>query len=91
MRLLHIERLQPDMSKDVRAVAIFDMQLSQDVRVYGLRLMRAPDGRHVVYAPSANGGRRVATFSPALAAELAELATNELQGARNRHGTTSRI
>lgn len=49
----------------VREIARFDLQLSHDVKLYGLRLMRAPDGRYLTYAPS-SGGRRFATFAPSL-------------------------
>lgn len=51
----------------VKVVATFDLQLTDDVALYGMRLCRAPDGRHVTYAPTALGGRRSATFARSLA------------------------
>ncbi|MEF2549986.1 hypothetical protein VQ042_01225 [Aurantimonas sp. A2-1-M11] len=90
MRINHLERVASNPAKDVKALAVFDLELSDDCRIYGLRLMRAPDGRHLVYAPSGNGGRRLATFSTALAAEIAEIAASEMERASNSHGTYSR-
>ncbi|MCD7109727.1 hypothetical protein LRX75_11830 [Rhizobium sp. DKSPLA3] len=90
MRITEIQRTTPHPGKAVRALATFDLEFSNDVRLFGLRLMEAPDGRLLVYAPSANGGRRLATFSPALSDKIAELAATELERAQNRHGAYSR-
>ncbi|MET4278715.1 MULTISPECIES: hypothetical protein [unclassified Bradyrhizobium] len=49
----------------MREIARFDLQLSDEVRLYGLRLMQTREGRRLTYAPS-SGGRRFATFAPAL-------------------------
>lgn len=65
MKILDLKPSTFDSGGSVREVARFDLQLSEDVRLYGLRLMRAPDGRHLTYAPS-SGGRRFATFAPSL-------------------------
>lgn len=53
----------------MREIARFDLQLSDDVRLYGLRLMQTPEGRHLTYAPS-SGGRRFATFAPAIVDDI---------------------
>jgi len=85
--------LQPVASRGggtMRLVASFDLELSSEVRIYGLRLMQAPGGRHVTYAPNGNGGRRLATFSPALATAITEAAINELEGHVTADGTTSK-
>ena len=42
--------------------------------------MEAPDGKRLIYAANANGGRRTATFSPALAQAITAAATQQLQG-----------
>ncbi|KQR77596.1 hypothetical protein [Rhizobium sp. Leaf341] len=89
MKITEIHRTTPQPGKAVRAVAIFDLEVSDDLRMFGLRLMEAPDGRFLIYAPSANGGRRLATFSPALSCQIADLAATELKGARDRHGNAS--
>ena len=90
MRITDIQRTTPLPSKAVRALATFDLELSSDVRIFGCKLMEAPDGRRLVYAPSANGGRRLATFSPALSDQIADLAAAELERAQHRHGAYSR-
>ena len=56
-------------------VATFDLQITGDVRVCGMRLLRAPDGRMLTYAPTALGGRRSVTFSPTTTAAITEAAT----------------
>jgi hypothetical protein len=61
----------------VREIARFDLQLSEDVKLYGLRLMQTPDGRHLTYAPS-SGGRRFATFAPAFVGDITAAAISEL-------------
>lgn len=61
-----------------RAIAVFDLQLTPDVRLYGLRLLRMRDGRLLTFAPQ-SGYRRVATFATPLAAEITQLATDELR------------
>lgn len=90
MRVTDIQRSAPQPGRVVKALATFDIQISADVRMFGLRLMEAPDGRLLIYAPSGNGGRRLATFSPKLAEEIADIAAAELEGARNRHDHSTR-
>lgn len=61
-----------------RAAAVFDLQLTPDCRLYGLRLLRMADGRLLTFAPQ-SGYRRVATFAAPLASEITKLATDELR------------
>lgn len=61
-----------------RAIAVFDLQLTPECRLYGLRLLRMRDGRLLTFAPQ-SGYRRVATFATSLAAEITRLATDELR------------
>jgi hypothetical protein len=61
----------------VREIARFDLQLSDEVKLYGLRLMQTPEGRHLTYAPS-SGGRRFATFAPALVDNITAAAISAL-------------
>lgn len=67
MRILDIKPAANPGGGQVRLIASFDLQLTDDVAFYGMRLCRTPDGRHVTYAPTALGGRRSATFSRSLA------------------------
>jgi hypothetical protein len=60
-------------------VAHFDAEIGGNIRLYNLRLLRSPDGRHLTYAPSA-GGKRCATFAPELADALTAAATAALKG-----------
>ena len=53
----------------VRESARFDLQITADCRIYGVRLMEAPDGHRFVYGPAARG-QRAATFSTDFAIEL---------------------
>jgi hypothetical protein len=61
----------------VREIARFDLQLSDDVRLYGLRLMQTPERRHLTYAPS-SGGRRFATFALSLVDDITAAAISAL-------------
>lgn len=56
-----------------RTIAFFDAQVADDVRLFNLRLVSMPDGRHLTYPPNALG-ERAATFSPALATEITRAA-----------------
>ncbi|MDQ0558326.1 hypothetical protein QO004_000099 [Rhizobium mesoamericanum] len=60
-------------------VATFDAQVTDDILVCGMRLLRAPDGRFLSYAPTALGGRRSVTFSPETAAKITDAATRYFQ------------
>ena len=61
-----------------RAIAWFDLQLTDDCRLYGLRLLRMRDGRLLTYAPQ-SGSRRVATFADGLAERITALAIDEYE------------
>ena len=50
----------------------FDAQVTPDLRLYGLELVEAPNGRMLVYAPS-KGGRKFATMSIELGDALAAM------------------
>lgn len=89
MQILEIKPAANPGGGSVRLVAVFDLQLNDDIAMYGLRLMEAPGGRRLVYAPNGNGGRRLATFSPALAATITEAATAKMKGHDTADGTTS--
>ncbi|MBB4580389.1 hypothetical protein GGE45_002719 [Rhizobium aethiopicum] len=80
MKVLYCHPL--DQQKERDAIAFVDIELNNDVRMYGLRLLRQPDGKHFLYSPQA-GHRRTATFSRPLAEELTRLAVEAYQAARD--------
>jgi hypothetical protein len=77
MRLLYLHPVSDDRGGHT-CLATIDVELSADVRLYGLRLMRMRDGKHLVFAPQ-SGQRRVATFSPAMAEQLTAMAVEALR------------
>jgi hypothetical protein len=89
MRVLNLQPVADRGGGAVKLVANFDLHLDETVRMFGLKLMQAPDGRRLVFAPNANGGRRLATFAPALAAVITKEATLELERHFTAHGTNS--
>lgn len=72
MRILYCHPVSDDRGAHT-CLCTIDVELNADVRLYGLRLLRMRDGRHLIYAPQ-TGQRRCATFSPTLAEQLTALA-----------------
>ena len=64
-------------------LAFVDFELNEHIRLMGLRLIRQPDGRHMIYAPQA-GQRRAATFSKPLAEHITALAVEAYEAANER-------
>lgn len=60
-------------------VAHFDLQITADIRIHGMRLLRAADGKFLTYSPTALGGRRSVTFAPETTAAITEAATRYFQ------------
>ncbi|MDX0555560.1 hypothetical protein GOL37_27440 [Sinorhizobium medicae] len=89
MRILDIKPAANPGGGQVRLIANFDLELDDNVRMYDLKLMETFDGRRLVYSPNGNGGRRLATFSPAIATAITEAATAKLRGHVTANGTTS--
>ena len=73
MRVLYTHRLNELDDGGHMCLAAFDVELNDHIRLYGLRLLRMRDGKHLVYAPNA-GRRRSATFSTPMAERLTNLA-----------------
>lgn len=86
MRILDLQPVSGNGDRATRLVATFDLELDDSVRMFGLKLMETPDGRRLTYAPSANGGRRTATFSPSMAAQITAAATTKLEGHETADG-----
>lgn len=63
-------------------LARFDAQLTPDVRMFGLKLVRTPRG-HRVYPPHSNINN-VATFAPAFAESLVRAALAALSNGEAR-------
>ena len=87
---MRISNLQPAANPGggtVRLVATFDLELDHNLRIFSLRLMETAEGRRLVYAPNGNGGRRLATFSPDLAAQITRAATEKFEGHVIANGT----
>ncbi|REF89609.1 hypothetical protein DES32_0836 [Methylovirgula ligni] len=82
MKLLSIERARGG-SAGVRDIAKFSVQITDDLRLVGVRLVETDSGRRLVYAPSA-GGSRCATFSTELAKALTALASESLNNLMDR-------
>ncbi|RFB95304.1 hypothetical protein B5K11_10195 [Rhizobium leguminosarum bv. trifolii] len=80
MKILYAHPIGETGQRD--CVAFVDVELNDDVRLYGLRLVRQPDGRHLLYAPQA-GHRRTATFSKSLAEQLTALAVEAYEAVRD--------
>lgn len=76
MRIPHI---RPEPPGSGYILARFDIALSEECRVFGLRLVEKPGGRKAVYAPN-SGGSRVVTFSPSLVLEIASAAQAAIEG-----------
>ncbi|WP_275783085.1 hypothetical protein [Pararhizobium gei] len=78
MKILYCHRLADAKPRD--AIAFVDVQMTDDLRLYGLRLIRHPDGRHMIYAPQC-GQRQAASFGKPLAEQLTALALEAYEAA----------
>jgi len=76
--VLHIMDIRPEPYSSGSTIALFDVQLTPDIRLFNLKLIENPRGRRV-HAPKAFCAS-VATFSPALAEQLTRAASAALAG-----------
>lgn len=74
---MHITNLRR-MPAGSRALAHFDLQLTEHVRLYDLAIKRGSNGGLRVWAPH-SGARHVASFSPDLAIEITRAAEAALE------------
>ena len=79
MRILKIEPTFGIAPSGLRNRAFFDIELSDDIRVFGCKLQQKPDGRFLSYPPSGRGARTM-TFSPELSDKISALASRALNG-----------
>lgn len=75
MKILSIRPVPPGAGG---AVAHFDVEINDDIRLFGLRLSERAAGGHSVYSPNAMG-RRCATFSYKLVDQIAAAALAALK------------
>jgi hypothetical protein len=78
MKILDIRPATPGDGR-FRPLVDFDVQVTEGLRLLGLRLVEAPDGRRLVYSPSKHG-RTFATFGHDLAREISAAATAAMTG-----------
>lgn len=78
MRILYVHPTRGRGEKE--CIAFVDVEIGPELRMYGLRIVRQPDGRHLVYSPQA-GHRRTATFGKAMAEQITVLALEALEAA----------
>lgn len=76
---MHILSIRPEPPGAGSVVARFDLELSDQLRMFGLRLIKKPDGHRAIYAPN-SGGVRVVTFGAALVQEIANAAEAAIEG-----------
>ncbi|KQZ99567.1 hypothetical protein ASD64_14645 [Mesorhizobium sp. Root157] len=65
-------------------LARFDVEVSEQLRLYGLLLRQWPDGTRRIAAPQANG-RHMVTFHSVLAAEITDHASQAYEGHNADH------
>jgi hypothetical protein len=83
MRLIETHPIAPQRDRTGHTcVGVFDVELTPDLRLYKLRLLRMRDGRFRTYAPYA-GRYLAASFSPELAEKLTQMAVEALGDAAN--------
>lgn len=59
---LQILSIRPEPPGTGSVIARFDIALTAECRLYGLKLVEKPDGRRMTYSPQ-SGGARLATFT----------------------------
>ncbi|EJN04487.1 hypothetical protein PMI41_02128 [Phyllobacterium sp. YR531] len=72
MRILSIRALT-----GTGALARFDLELNEHVRLFGLLLKKFPDGRYRTHAPN-SCGKHVASFHPVIASQITDAAVAAL-------------
>lgn len=78
VRVLYCHKVRD--TRQAECLASVDFELNEHIRLYGLRLLRKPDGKFFLYAPQ-SGQRRTATFSEVMAKRLTDLAVAAYEAA----------
>ncbi|MFU0504025.1 hypothetical protein [Pseudaminobacter sp. NGMCC 1.201702] len=63
------------------SLCTFSLELTPEVKLYGLQLLKAPDGKILVRAPKSMNGSACWSMAPRLREEIASLATAAMQDA----------
>ncbi|WP_108459250.1 hypothetical protein [Devosia naphthalenivorans] len=79
MHLIESHAITPERDRTGHTcVGLIDVEISPEIRLYKLRLLRMRDGRHRIYAPYA-GRHLAASFSADLAEKLTAMAVEALE------------
>jgi hypothetical protein len=79
MRVRNVKRARHDLSPGgFRTVARFAFEPTDGVLIYDCSIVRAPDGRMLVYGPSSKVGAQTISLAPEVRRELIEMMTNEV-------------
>ena len=76
---MRVSRITPPKWGGPEILAEFSVELTADLTLYGLRLIKASHGL-TTHFPNINGGGRSASISPALRAQITDLALNAYKG-----------
>lgn len=87
---MQIQNLEPvaDRGGGVKLLALFDLQLTPEVRMHGMKLLQSPDGKCITYAAQ-SGPRRTATFARSLAERITAAALKSYLEATTAHDEPS--
>ena len=83
MQILSIRSVPPS-GGAFKTVAHFDAQIIDGLQLRDLRLIEAPDGNMLVYAPSKHG-RKFAGFTTEFGTKLAAVAIAAMRGGCSAH------
>ncbi len=78
MQIIDFERVGGFAGDGTRVLARFSVQVTDDLRLCGLKLVDTPKGRRTFF-PGVNGGGRSATASTALSRRITETASEKLE------------
>lgn len=73
MKVLHVRPAPSQGRGNFKSIAEFDVEINEGLRLQGLLLSRAPDGKLFVFAPSKHG-KHFASFTTEYARSLAAAA-----------------
>ncbi len=74
MNIRKMRAIRQDPSpRGFRTLGKFNLEVTPDVTVYNCSLVRAPDGRHMLYGPASTAGETL-SVSPAARAGIVEMA-----------------
>ena len=79
MHIIDFERVSGLAGDGTRVLARFSVQVTDDLRLCGLRLVDTPKGRRTFF-PAVNGGGRSVTASAAMSRRITETASERLKG-----------